>query len=281
MGEVAVVEKAEELKLAALLGANDKPQKSANRLPQLKVNTMRKDAQGRKIEQGLFYLNGMDEPVYAEKVRIRVLSQLFQWIHYDPEENKVVNKTLLIPNFRCEARDMQGGERCGKPTSRVLRDLPKEEQKKYTDIKCFRQLRVLVSYKGKDADGNAETVENEPAILLLKGSNFSPFEDEFIKSIPRGANFYDYWCNVSAEELQNGSVIYYVMHFKPDLKKVLPIDQDVYDTMTHMAGMIKNENDMIEKAYQKSLREGQLDDDAIEAVADVVDDLSADLEDDQ
>ncbi|MEL0026838.1 MAG: hypothetical protein VW775_07175, partial [Schleiferiaceae bacterium] len=207
---------------------------------------------------------------------------LFQWIHYDPEENKVVNKTLLIPNFRCEPRDMKGGERCGKPPSKVLREMPKEEQKKYTDIKCFRQLRVLVSYKGKDADGNEVTVENEPAIMLLKGANFSPFEDEFIKSIPKGANFYDYWCDVEAEELQNGSVIYYVMHFKADLKKTLPIDQDTYETMTHMAGMIKRENEVIERSYQKSLREGQLDDDAIEAVSEVVgDDLSADLEDDK
>lgn len=281
MGNIAVIEKAEEQKLAALLGANDKPQKSADRLPMLKVNTMRKDAQGRKIEQGLFYLNGMDEPVYTENVRIRALSQLFQWIHYDPEESKVVNKTLLIPNFRCEARDMKGDIRCGKPTSKILREMPKEEQKKYTDIKCFRQLRVLVSYTGKDADGNEVTVENEPAIMLLKGSNFNPFEDEFIKTIPRGANFYDYWCDVSAEELQNGSVIYYVMHFKPDLKKALPLDQQTFDTMTHMASMIERENDMVEKAYQKSMREGQLDEDAIEAVTDVVgDDLSADLQDD-
>ena len=280
MGNIAVIEKAEEQKLAALLGANDKPQ-SVDRLPQLKVNTMRKDAQGRKIEQGLFYLNGMDEHIYAQTVRIRPLSQLFQWINYDPEENKVVNKTLLIPNFRCEARDMKGGERCGKPTSKVLKEMPKEEQKKYTNIKCFRQLRVLVSYKGADADGNEVTIENQPAILLLKGSNFNPFEDEFIKSIPRGRNFYDYWADVSAEELQNGSVIYYVMHFKPDLKKELSLDQPTYDSMKVMADMIERENNVVEKAYQKSLRDGQSYSDAIDAVSEVVgDDLSADLQDD-
>ena len=276
MGNIAVIEKAEEQKLAALLGANDKPQ-SADRLPQLKVNTMRKDAQGRKIEQGLFYLNGMDEHIYAETVRVRPLSQLFQWINYDPEENK----TLLIPNFRCEALDMKGGTRCGKPTSKVLKELPKEEQKKYTNIKCFRQLRVLVSYKGADADGNEVTIENQPAIMLLKGSNFNPFEDEFIKSIPRGKNFYDYWADVSAEELQNGSVIYYVMHFKPDLKKELSLDQPTYDSMKVMADLIERENNVVEKAYQKSLRDGQSYSDAIDAVSEVVgDDLSADLQDD-
>ena len=280
MGNIAVIEKAEEQKLAALLGANDKPQ-SADRLPQLKVNTMRKDAQGRKIEQGLFYLNGMDEHIYAQTVRIRPLSQLFQWINYDPEENKVVNKTLLIPNVRCEALDMKGGTRCGKPTSKVLKEMPKEEQKKYTNIKCFRQLRVLVSYKGADADGNEVTIENQPAIMLLKGSNFNPFEDEFIKSIPRGKNFYDYWADVSAEELQNGSVIYYVMHFKPDLKKELSLDQPTYDSMKVMADLIERENNVVEKAYQKSLRDGQSYSDAIDAVSEVVgDDLSADLQDD-
>ena len=280
MGNIAVIEKSEEKKLAALLGANDKPQ-SVDRLPQLKVNTMRKDAQGRKIEQGLFYLNGMDEHIYAETVRIRPLSQLFQWINYDPEENKVVNKTLLIPNFRCEARDMKGGERCGKPTSKVLKEMPKEEQKKYTNIKCFRQLRVLVSYKGADADGNEVTIENQPAIMLLKGSNFNPFEDEFIKSIPRGKNFYDYWADVSAEELQNGSVIYYVMHFKPDLKKELSLDQPTFDSMKFMADLIERENNVVEKAYQKSLRDGQSYSEAIDAVSEVVgDDLSADLKDD-
>ena len=275
MGEVAVMDKAEELKLAALLGTNDKPQSSGDRLPELKVNSMRKDAQGRKIEEGRFYLKGMDEPVYAEKVRIRVLSQLFQWIHYDPEENKVANKTLLIPNFRCEARDMKGGTRCGKPASKVLRELPKEEQKKYADIKCFRQLRVIVSYTGKDADGTEVTVENQPAIMLLKGANFSPFEDEFVKAIPKGANFYDYWVDVTAEELQNGSVIYYVMHFAADMSEKLGLDQPTYDTMLHMAGMIERENNAVESAHQKALRDDQETDDIIEAI----DDLEADLVD--
>jgi hypothetical protein len=274
---VAVIDKAEELKLAALLGTNDKPQAGGNndRLPELKVNSMRKDAQGRRIEEGMFYLKGMDEPVYAETVRIRVLSQLFQWIHYDPEENKVANKTLLIPNFRCEARDMKGGTRCGKPASKVLRELPKEEQKKYSDIKCFRQLRVLVSYTGKDADGTEVTVENQPAIILLKGANFSPFEDEFVKAIPKGANFYDYWVDVSAEELQNGSVIYYVMHFAADMSKKVGLDQATYDSMLHMAGMIERENQLVENAYQKAMRDDQETDDIIE----VLDDLEADLVD--
>ena len=254
--------------VAVLLGAKEAPAPTQSRLPKLKVNSMRKDEQGRKIPEGQFTLQGDGiEPVYAEKVTIRVLSQLFQWLHYDPEENKVANKTLMIPNFRHEARDMKGGLRCGKPTSRVLREASKEEQKKYSDITCFRQLRVIVSYEGETADGTKQTIENQPAILMLKGSNFNPFEDEVVKSLPKGASLYDYPIEVSAEENQNGSVIYYVMHFATDFKKKLVLDDATYETMVVMAEMVKSENDMIEASHQKSLREEQSTDDAIDALA--------------
>lgn len=277
--EVSVISKEDEAKIAMILGAKEAPSSGGSnaRLPQLKTNAKRKDPQGRKIEEGLFFLSGMDEPVYAEEVNIRVLSQMFQWIHYDPEENKVANKTLLIPNFRHEARDMQGSIRCGKPTSKELKDLPKAKQAEYKDIKCFRQLRVLVNYEGKDADGNAVTVENEPAIMLLKGSNFNPFEDEFTKALPRGANLYDYTAKVTAEENEQGSVVYWVMHFEPQLDTALPLDRKTFDTMTKLAEMIVSENQMIEASYKKSIRSAQEDDDAIEALAG---DLESDLEDD-
>ena len=274
MSSLAVIDTAEQRELAAVLGTNDAPASSGDRLPILTVNTRRKDPQGRKIEEGKFFLKSEDEAVYADNVKIRVLSQLFQWIHFDSTEKKVVNRTIQIPNFRVEPRDQKGTLRCGKPTSKVLNELGKAEQKKYEDIKCNRILRVLVSYEGKDADGNSVTVENKPAIMFLKGANFSPFEDEFVKALPRNANFYDYWCELSAEELENGSVTYYVMHFKPDLSETLPLDQDTYDTMVYMAQMIKRDNDRVESAYQNAIRGNQLDDDALDALeGDLADDL--------
>jgi len=276
MTELAVINKAEELKLASILGAVEEKSSgggSNDRLPILKTNAKRKDAQGRKVEQGLFMLQGTDEAVYAEKVTIRVLSQLYQWIHYDQEEG-LVNKTLMIPNFSHEARDMKGGVRCGKPTSKALYELPKEEQKKYADIKCYRQLRVLVSYTGKDADGDEHTIENQPAIMFLKGANFNPFNDEVVKALPRGANLYDYPIEVTAEEMENGSVVYYVMHFKPDMSEKLPLDQQTYDTMLHMAQMIKKDNDYVDNQYKNSINNRNADNDALDALdADLADDL--------
>lgn len=273
--QVAVIDKAEELKLASILGAVEERSQGGDRLPMLKINSKRKDDQGRKLEQGLFTVQGTaDEQIYADKVQIRVLSQLFQWMHYDPEEQKLVNKTLLIPNFQHEARDMKGGLRCGKPTSKVLMEMPKDEQKKYEDIKCFRQLRVLVTMTGKDADGDEHTIENLPAIMLLKGANFNPFNDEVVKVIPKGHNLYDYNIDVTAEELESGSVVYYVMHFKPQLKNKLPLDQDTYDTMVHMAKLIQKDNEYVESQYKKAISDAQATDDAIDAL----DALEADLE---
>lgn len=275
--QVAVIDKAEELKLASILGAvEERTSQAGDRLPVLKINSKRKDDQGRKLEQGTFTLTGTtEEQIYASTVTIRVLSQLFQWIHFDPEENKMVNKTLMIPNFGMEARDMKGTVRCGKPTSKVLYEMPKAEQKKYEDIKCYRQLRVLVTMTGKDADGDERTIENVPAIMFLKGANFNPFNDEVVKAIPKGSNLYDYNIDVTAEEMENGSVVYYVMHFNPQLKTKLGLDQPTYDTMLHMAKLIQKDNEYVDSQYKQAISDNQSYDDAIEAL----DSLEADLED--
>ena len=239
-----------------LLGTTAPTGGETERLPQLKINSKRKDKQNRKVPQGYFFVSGLDnqnELVYAESVKLRVLSQLYQWIHYDPEQNKVTNKTILIPSFNHEARDMGGTTRCGKPTSKDLREMSKAQQAKYSDIRCFRQLRGLVSYTGQTADGEQVTLENVPCILLLKGSNFSPFEDDMVKTLPRGKNFYDYWCDVTAEERENGSVTYYVMRFSPNYAEPASLDKPTIDTMLHMATLVKQENERIEKAYDKAL----------------------------
>lgn len=239
-----------------LLGTTAPASMESERLPQLKVNSKRKDKQNRKIPQGAFFVSGLDsqsELVYAESVKLRVLSQLYQWLHYDTEQNKVVNKTLLIPSFSHEARDMTGTVRCGKPTSKDLREMTKAQQAKYADIRCFRQLRGIVSYTGQTADGDEVTIENAPCILLLKGSNFSPFEDDVVKTLPRGRNFYDYWCDVTAEERENGSVTYYVMRFSPNYAEPVTLDKQTVDTMLHMADLVRQENQKVEQAYDKAL----------------------------
>lgn len=264
MNDLVLTNPAEQAKLAAILGAS---QDSGNdRMPVLKVNTKRRDADGKKVPEGHFVVTGTDEAVYADKVSIRVLSQMFQWMHFDQEAKKLVNKTILIPTFRAEPIDMKGGVRCGKPASKVYRELSKVEQKKYDDITCYRQLRVLVSYTGVNADGTEVTVTNQPAIMMLKGSNFSPFEDEVVKRLPKGKNLYDFNIALSTTEHENGSVTYYIVHFEPDLANPLPLDRDTIDTMYHIVDMIEAENRKVREAHDRSLRQYNATDDALDAI---------------
>ena len=283
MNELTTISRSEQMELAAAMGMGGSSAPSDDRLPELKINYQEENEQGQELPRGQFYVKGTgDDPVFAKTVTFRPLSQLFQWIQYDPEENKVKNKTLMVPMLRDEARDMRGSTRCGKPTSNVLREMSKEEQRQYSDIKCFRQIRGLVSYKGKNADGEEVTIENTPCIIMAKGSGFNQFEDEFLKKIPRGRKMYEYETKMTlTREKGTGGNVWWVMHYDPDLVNAHPMTEEIFETVKVMAGIVKSENERVESAYQKALRDRNLDDDAIDAIAGVVEDLDSDLVDDE
>jgi hypothetical protein len=280
MGDLAVSNAAEMAKLNAILGLNDAPigggdRAPSNRLPELKINYQRKDKEGRSIKDkiGMFYVKGLEKEVYAEEVKIRVLSQVFQWIDFDEEEMKPRNRTIMIPRFSMEPIDELGTIRCGKPTSKQMADWGKEEKAKFSTINLFRQLRGLVSYKGVTAEGEEVVIENQPMILMNKRGNYMTFEDQVIKKIS-GRDFKDFWVTVKSIEQEMGSVVYYTFDYEPDLLNPVPLDDDTYQTMIRFAEMISSDNDKIKQKYNASL--GGIDSIDLEAM----NALDADLEDD-
>ena len=280
MGDLAVANAAEMAKLNAILGLNDAPigggdRAPSNRLPELKINYQRKDKEGRSIKDkiGMFYVKGLEKEVYAEEVKIRVLSQVFQWIDFDEEEMKPRNRTIMIPRFSMEPIDELGTIRCGKPTSKQMADWGKEEKAKFSTINLFRQLRGLVSYKGVTAEGEEVVIENQPMILMNKRGNYMTFEDQVIKKIS-GRDFKDFWVTVKSIEQEMGSVVYYTFDYEPDLLNPVPLDDDTYQTMLRFAEMISSDNDRIKQKYNAAL--GGID--AIDMEA--MNALDADLEDD-
>jgi hypothetical protein len=280
MGDLAVSNAAEMAKLNAILGLNDAPigggdRAPSNRLPELKINYQRKDKEGRSIKDkiGMFYVKGLEKEVYAEEVKIRVLSQVFQWIDFDEEEMKPRNRTIMIPRFSMEPIDELGTIRCGKPTSKQMADWGKEEKAKFSTINLFRQLRGLVSYKGVTAEGEEVVIENQPMILMNKRGNYMTFEDQVIKKIS-GRDFKDFWVTVKSIEQEMGSVVYYTFDYEPDLLNPVPLDDDTYQTMLRFAEMISSDNDRIKQKYNASL--GGIDSIDLEAM----NALDADLEDD-
>lgn len=263
MNDLVTIDASQERQLAAMLGLA--PEGKSDLMPLVKINLEDEDDQGNPLPKGKFMVTGQDETVYAEKIRIRPLSQFFQWVHYDPDQNKSVNKTLIIPRLNVEARDEKGGVRCGKPPSKVLKENP-EQAKLYKNITCFRLVHCLVSYEGKTASGEAMTVENVPALLRLKGANFSAFEDEVLDKLPKGKKLYDYWVEMSATKKKNGSVTYYVYNYAVDLGSPAPLDQITYDTMLHIVDMVKAENEKINAKYEAAVRGKSVDKGALAAV---------------
>tara|TARA_R110001606_G_scaffold178482_4_gene325068 strand:+ start:516 stop:1364 length:849 start_codon:yes stop_codon:yes gene_type:complete len=280
MGDLAVSNAAEMAKLNAILGLNDAPigggtRGPSNRLPELKINYQRKDKEGRSIKDkiGMYYVKGLEKEVYAEEVKIRVLSQVFQWIDFDEEEMRPRNRTIMIPRFSMEPIDELGTIRCGKPTSKQMLDWSKEEKAKFSTINLFRQLRGLVSYKGVTADGEEVVIENQPMILMNKRGNYMTFEDQVIKKIS-GRDFKDFWITAKAVEQEMGSVVYYTFDYEPDLLNPVSLDDDTYQTMLHFADLISSDNDKIKQKYNASL--GGMD----SVDLDAMNALDADLEDD-
>lgn len=255
MGELMYHTDMSSDQIDAILGGGSTAPRASGRLPELKIVSRRKDADGNDVTQflGQFYIKNHDVVAYAPEVKIRVLSQLFQWIDFDDEAMKVRNKTIMIPELWKEARDEQGGLRCGKPLAKEMADWTREQKAKYNSINLFRQLRCIVSYEGKDVDGNVHTIENVPCIIMNKRSSYNAFENDVIKKLS-GKKFIDYNIDVTTQENEMGSVLYYTWKYKADMSKIIPMDEDVVQTRVHFANMVKEENDRIEASHERNLR---------------------------
>lgn len=275
-----LVDPERERNLAMILGSSEAAPTKADYLPEIKMNVDDEDESGNPIKKGLFWIKGLEgEKAFAEKISIRPLAHHYQYLHWSQAERKLANKTILITNWGQEPIDELGTVRCGRPDSKTLKQLTDDERGKYSEIKCFRQVRCLVDFEGKTSTGEAIKHKNLPAIILLKGSNFSPFEDEFKKVMPKGANLWDYKATVTTERRKQGSVVYFVMHFEPDLKKKIPLDDPTLETMQGMADMIVRENKAIQGKYQRALTNAQNDIRTIDAVVSSSSDLNKDFED--
>lgn len=256
--------------------ANNSGGKNASRLPEMKINSQVDDENGNPLPRGQFFIKGLEQVAYAETVTFRPLHNGFQYLHWDTQLNKLASKSKIINNFGEEARDTGGTVRCGKPVSSTLRDMPEDQRQKYADITCFRQVRGLVSYTGKTVDGAEVVYKDQPVILMLKGTNFQPFDEEFLKAIPRDRNIWDYQASLSSKRHKNGSVTWFTFHFKPDLKNPLGLTQDVLESITAIRDSLRSENKRVDAAYEAALRNEKLDQSAIDAIEGSLD---TDLED--
>ena len=270
----SLIDPKEIAELAAEMGATvaNNGGNNASRLPELKINTQADNDEGKTLPRGAFYFKGLDKTAYMDTAIIRPLSHTFQYLHYDSQAKRLACKSLIIPHFGIEARDTNGTIRCGKPKNSELMDLPEKERERFKDVTCFRQIRGLVTGVGKTVDGEEIAYDNQPAIIMAKGSNFMPFNDQFMKAIPKGRNFWDYNAVLSSQRHKNGSVVWYTFEFAPDLKNPVGLDENVLESIKAIRDAIRGENKRIEAEYLAALRNQNVDQAAIEAIEGSLDD---------
>lgn len=199
-----------------------------------------------KVGQFRFKHDG--EYYYAPEVSIAVVGNHYQYVRYDPADNKYTGRTLILPDFKGEFRDDNGTVKLGMIKRRS--DMDDDEKKMFKDVTCQRQLRVLLNMVGEDHQGAEKEIKNAPALLTLKGANFMPFEDQIVK---HHKDFRTNWIELSTSRQKSGGNIYYTIDFDWTDEEVDIHCDDYTQTLMHFLQLIKDENKDIERAYDAAL----------------------------
>lgn len=271
MNQVAVIDQSEVNKLITELGGGVRQEQDTIKVPFMKFQYEPEDTQGRDVKRGTIFLSDQPEPVYADKVKLHVMAQYYQYRQTDPDTYKIVNKTILLDDLRKgEPRDMLGGLRCGRPTGKALSQMDDADQKMWrSKVKSFRILRGVTSYTGKTAEGKEVEVTNQPFQLYMKGLSFMKFDD-VLKALPYGKRYQDLW--VDLHTTKDGKA--FVANFGIDFTQPAAMTQEVVDTMKLFVEMARQENSKIEDSYRNAKVSGALDTKIYDNVSD---DLDQDL----
>lgn len=255
MNELSTVEQT-KLDIMRQMGVDPSAvNQGGNFLPTLKVNYDEEDEQGNDLKKGLFTITEQEEAVYAETATFRPMAQMYQYVDFNQTDNKVVNKSTIENNLNAEFPDERGTTKCGKPSGKYLKANP-DEAEKYKSIKVHRLVYGVATIDGKTATGKEVRLENVPVVLDLKGANFMAFEEEFVSRMPKGALLPNYELALTRSSEKNGSLRYFVIHYKVDFNNVLPVDDMVIDTVVGFHEIIERDNKNIMDKYKAALKDG-------------------------
>lgn len=253
-------------------------QQTGNRMPLLKINYSEEDDDGNELKKGYFQLQTENGPVYAKDAKIRVFSDYMQYLDYDPEQNAVVNKTI-IHRIGDEPIDELGGIRCGKPTSRELREADDTTRAKYKDITCFRYLYATVSMNAQTATGEDVEIVDQPCLFRVKGASFLTFSEQVIEPCrTQKIQFNQVTSHLTTKRQKKGSVTYFVIGFDPDFSNVVEISTDDLHFMTKILDTVNAENKQIMQKHNDALYGKQRDVQDAKVVEEVEDILEADFD---
>jgi hypothetical protein len=279
MSELALYNGMTPDQLMAAMGVQQEQEATGNRLPLLKTNYQEEDDDGNELKKGSFMITLPSGVVYGKEVTVRVFSDYMQYLDYDPEEQAVVNKTI-IHRVGDEPIDEMGSIRCGKPTSKELRDADLDTKAKYKNITCFRYLYARATMSdAKTAVGDSVEVVDVPVLLRLKGASFLSFSQDVIEPCRnQRLKFMQVNSKLVNTRQKNGSVTYFVTGFEPDFSNIVDISTDDLQFMSMVLDTVNAENKQVIEKHNAALYGKQADADDSAVVSEVEGYLDADFQ---
>lgn len=254
VNDVAMYNGLTEAQLLAAMGVAPEVQNTGYLFPILKINYEDEDAEGNTLRKGTFSFPTEEGTAYCKEVNLRVFADYLQYLDYDPEQNAVVNKTI-IHRPGDEPVDEQGGIRCGKPSSKALREMTDDQKKVYQSITCFRYLFGKVTLiDAKTSGGVSVDVKDSPCLFRIKGASFLTFSDQVLEPCRnQKIKFPQVVSALTTERHKKGTVTYFTANFVPDFSNILQINTDDMHFMASILEVVNAENTQVITKHNEAL----------------------------
>lgn len=262
-------------------------------LPSLKINNKASvtiDGKKHRLDPGVFCVDKDGKTIYAqenEPVRFRVLFQGYQYLRYDEHainknggKGAMINKSAIRTDCKrkTEFPDELGTDRCAKVRVEEGETVSAEQEKINKQTSLYRQLYGLVSFTGKTATGEVVEITDYPVMLKRRGKDFMTFGDEVEKPFGKmKANFLEYELRLSTEERENGTTIYYLVHYAFDRTAKLRLTMEIAEAVKKFREHVEEENRRVMEKHVKALN-GELPEPDMDTMRDIdADDMDQDI----
>lgn len=250
-------------------------------LPRLKINRDFEDANGGQIPPGTYTINIDDKDVYSKTATFRPFMKCFQYQVYDADTNTYPNKTILFKSWSEEAIDELGGVKCGKQTGKAKDRLTAAQVEAQKNIKCYTSIYGTITMEGATAEGEKISIENEPCLVRVTGSAFTPWND--VLDIITQAKRPYFASEISLDtpvRAKKGATTYYTPSLKVN-NKVIQYTEDDFSLLKKFQVTVDTENEPIISKFKKC-KGFQEQTDALEEIIEsgfieMTDDLNDDL----
>ena len=241
-------------------------------LPYLRANRAPQDDAGNPLPLGAFVLQNADGVnVYAAEERtqgkrtitvpksiiFRPFINAYQYSIYDNDKKATINRSVIFTDFRQDAPDELGGNKCGKVTGKAKDNLSPAQKKVNDAIKCHRLLFGLVSgFTGIDAEGNEASVDDTPVLFRQGGSSFMAFNDQVMVHLNKAKRLmFTHPLDLITERVAHTpDVVGYEPRYTLDLTRAVTATKEDFDLFTNFHEYIKVQNDGIRAKYEASLK---------------------------